>query len=57
MNSAGQFIEKFDISDVDWNQIATLFEQVGWGKREPLKIKTAFERSSWPLFLAKFFKS
>ncbi len=39
---------EFDCSlnGVDWNEVSSIFEQIGWGKREPDRLKQAFEASS-----------
>ena len=32
--------------DIDWVRVASLYEGVGWGKREPGKLKKAFDSST-----------
>lgn len=33
-------------TNIDWSEVATLFQAVGWGQRDPKEIKLAFEQSS-----------
>ncbi len=36
---------KNNYPDPDWQKLADLFEEMGWGKRDPDILQTAFERS------------
>jgi hypothetical protein len=36
---------------VNWDDVASLFEQVGWGRRDPAQIGAAFARSSHVIFI------
>lgn len=38
------------IENVDWNQVSTIFEKIGWGKRPPEKVKASFKKSSFMRF-------
>jgi GNAT superfamily N-acetyltransferase len=42
-------IERQD-RDISWEQVACLFEAVGWGQRDPNEIRSAFARSSFKAF-------
>jgi GNAT superfamily N-acetyltransferase len=37
---------KNDLTGTSWEEIAEIFEQVGWGTRDPNEIRCAFEKSS-----------
>jgi len=34
------------LDQVDWNAVADLFDQVGWGRRDPLRVERAFSHST-----------
>ena len=36
--------------NINWEQVSSLFEAVGWGTRDPNKIKSAFNKSSFVRF-------
>lgn len=38
-------------SNVDWENVAKLFEDVQWGQRDPTEIRAAFEKSSHVIFI------
>ena len=40
-------VENPQLTHADYQKIATLFELVEWGKRDPLEIQSAFEKSSF----------
>jgi GNAT superfamily N-acetyltransferase len=45
-------VEKiYDTHHVDWNAVAALFVEVGWGERQPEQIRAAFEKSSHVIFI------
>jgi len=39
-----------DDATISWDQVAGLFQSVGWGKRDPKEIRTAFGRSTFKAF-------
>lgn len=41
----------FTTQAVDWDAVASLFVQVGWGARDPAEIRAAFEKSSHVIFI------
>ncbi|PRC91725.1 GNAT family N-acetyltransferase [Solimicrobium silvestre] len=41
---------EFKTQDVDWTVVASIFQQVGWGNRQPAEIRSAFEKSSYVIF-------
>ncbi|MDY7540699.1 GNAT family N-acetyltransferase [Undibacterium sp. RTI2.1] len=41
----------FTTQKVDWEVVASLFQQVGWGNRQPSEICSAFEKSSFVIFV------
>ena len=41
----------FTTQSVDWEVVASLFEQVGWTGRRPDEIRSAFEKSSHVIFI------
>ena len=40
----------FNTQEVDWATVASIFQQVGWGNRQPAEIRSAFEKSSYVIF-------
>src|SRR4030043_1124787 len=42
---------KNNTGNIDWNKISALFESIGWGKRDPGKIKKAFNSSEIVVFV------
>jgi predicted N-acetyltransferase YhbS len=45
-------VEKiYNTHNVDWNAVAALFVEVGWGERQPEQIRAAFEKSSYVIFI------
>jgi aralkylamine N-acetyltransferase len=41
----------YSTEDVDWNAVAALFMEVGWGQRDTFQIRAAFEKSSHVIFI------
>lgn len=41
----------FGTQAVDWQDVASIFELVGWGSRQPNDIRSAFEKSSYVIFI------
>jgi hypothetical protein len=39
-----------DDAGVSWNDVASLFEAVRWGRREPDDLRSAFDKSSFKCF-------
>jgi GNAT superfamily N-acetyltransferase len=45
-------VEKiYNTHHVNWNTVAALFAEVGWGERQPEQIRAAFEKSSYVMFI------
>ncbi len=42
---------KKNIDNIDWNKVSALFESVGWGRRDPDKLKRAFKSSQVVVFI------
>jgi predicted N-acetyltransferase YhbS len=42
---------QYSTVSVDWEAVAALFAEVGWGSRVPLEIRAAFEKSSHVIFI------
>ena len=40
-----------DLNTIDWQQIESLIEKVGWSDRDPEDIKVSFQRSSYKVFV------
>jgi hypothetical protein len=52
LEKGGQTVKKsYSTENVDWSSVATLFEEVGWGQRDPELIRCAFEKSSHVMFV------
>jgi GNAT superfamily N-acetyltransferase len=43
--------KSYNTQHADWPAMAALFEEVGWGRREPEQIRCAFEKSSHVIFV------
>ena len=39
------------IDKVEWSDVAAMFAEVGWGRRDPAQIRAAFEKSSHVMFI------
>ena len=37
-------------TDVDWSEVANLFASVGWGDRDPINVRRAFQKSTYVCF-------
>jgi predicted N-acetyltransferase YhbS len=41
----------YSIENVEWTAVAAMFAEVGWGQRDPVQIRSAFEKSSHVMFI------
>ncbi|GBE35555.1 hypothetical protein BMS3Bbin06_02096 [bacterium BMS3Bbin06] len=44
-------IVKKTVEEIDWCEVANLFQLVGWGERNPHELNSAFAKSSYVRFV------
>lgn len=50
-NKPAALIRRHDTAGIDWNDVAALFTNVGWTRRDPFQLAAAFATSSHVIFI------